>query len=73
MDGFDEGNILIEKYFPHIKPEILTLDEWALSMAKVRFLQRNKKEPTERLLKSIWFMKNKAIIKLKWRNKHFSN
>lgn len=39
MDGFDEGNILIEKYFSHIKPEILTLDEWALSMAKVRFLQ----------------------------------
>lgn len=39
MDGFDEGNILIEKYFPHIKPEILTLDEWALSMAKVKFLQ----------------------------------
>ena len=39
MDGFDEGNILIEKYFPHIKPEILPLDEWALSMAKVRFLQ----------------------------------
>ena len=39
MDGFDEGNILIPKYFPHIKPEILTLDEWALSMAKVKFLQ----------------------------------
>lgn len=39
MDGFDEGNILIQKYFPHIKAEELTLDEWALQMAKVNFLQ----------------------------------
>lgn len=39
MDGFTEGNILIEKYFPSVDPEELDMDSWIRYMAKVRVLQ----------------------------------